>query len=83
MFKPSNRDAELRQWPDWMFTFMQIVKAVEPRTAELLETINKQPNGNYELEEMDDDTNIKNRPPSLIQHLEDFNGSKRMEIVGL
>ena len=35
---------------------MQFVKAVGPKTAEFLETINKHPNGNYEMSEMDRDT---------------------------
>lgn len=35
---------------------MQFIKTVDQRAAELLETVNKKPNGNYEASEMDEDT---------------------------
>ena len=93
-FKPTTRDEELRQWPDWRFGFLQFVKTVDQKTAELLETINRQPNGNYNASEMDEDTvnlskkfygvlvsYMKNRPLTLIRHIEDFNGFKAWSIL--
>ena len=90
IFKPSTRDEELRQWPDWRFSFMQFMKSVDPKTAELPQTINKKPKEAYDMDTMDNDTKalsnkfysilisyMKNRPLSLIRHLEDFNGFKR------
>ena len=59
---------------------MQFMKSVDPKTAELLETISKKPNSAYDMDTMDDDTKalsikfysilfsyMKNRPLSLIR----------------
>ena len=35
---------------------MQFTKSVDPKTAEILETINKKPNNAYDMDTMDDDT---------------------------
>ena len=73
---------------------MQFMKSVDPKIAELLETINKKPSNAYELDLMDDDTKalsikfysilvsyMKDRPLSLIRHLEDFNGFKGWSLL--
>ena len=37
-------------------SLMQFMKSVDPKTAELLETISKKPNNAYDMDTMDDDT---------------------------
>ena len=87
LFKPDTRDNELRQWSDWKFSFENYVKGIDAPMAYSMKLVEENLNGNYELDEMTDETKaqairlysllisyLRNRPLKLVRHMKQENG---------
>ena len=87
LFKPDSRDNELRQWSDWKFSFGNYIKGIDAPMAYSMKLVEENLNGNYELDEMTDDTKaqairlyslltsyLRNRPLKLVRHMKQENG---------
>ena len=87
LFKPDARDNELRQWSDWKFSFENYVKGIDAPMAYSMKLVEENLNGNYELDEMTDETKaqairlysllisyLRNRPLKLVRHMKQENG---------
>ena len=86
-FKPDNRDAELKQWPDWKFAFCSYVKSLDGKLAELMSDVEADLLTTYEFEDMTTETKLyanrlygmltsylRNRPLKLIKSVKKENG---------
>ena len=58
-FKPDNRDAELKQWPDWKFAFCSYVKSLDGKLAELMSVVEADLLTTYEFEDMTTETKLQ------------------------
>ena len=87
LFKPDTRDNELKQWNDWKFSFENYVKGIDAPMAYSMKLVEENLNGNYELDEMTDETKVqairlysllisylRNRPLKLVRHMKQENG---------
>ena len=87
IFKPDTRDNELKQWSDWKFSFENYVKGIDPGMAHSMRLVEENLSGNYELDEMTDETKassirlysllisyLRNRPLKLIRLMKQENG---------
>ena len=87
LFKPDTRDNELKQWSDWKFSFENYVKGIDAPMAYSMKLVEENLNGNYELDEMTDETKayairlysllisyLRNRPLKLVRHMKQENG---------
>ena len=87
IFKPDTRDNELKQWSDWKFSFENYVKGIDAPMAYSMKLVEENLNGNYELDEMTDETKaqairlysllisyLRNRPLKLVRHMKQENG---------
>ena len=87
LFKPDSRDNELKQWSDWKFSFENYIKGIDAPMAYSMKLVEENLNGNYELDEMTDETKaqairlyslltsyLRNRPLKLVRHMKQENG---------
>ena len=87
VFKPDGRDAELKLWGDWKFSFLNYVKGLDPSTAASMDMVESNVDANYNFEDMTDETKAKavrlyslltlylrQRPLKLIRHVKSENG---------
>ena len=87
LFKPENRDAELKTLGDWKFSFVNYIKGVDPSMAQNMDMVEKNVNDTYDMENMTDENKGKSvrlyslltsylrlRPLKLIRHITNENG---------
>ena len=87
VFKPDGREAELKLWSDWKFSFLNYVKGLDPSMAHSMDMVEENVDANYDLGDMTDETKAKSvrlyslltsylrqRPLKLIRRIKNENG---------
>ena len=93
MFKPDGREAELKLWSDWKFSFLNYVKGLDPSMAHSMDMVEENVDANYDIGDMTDETKAKavrlyslltsylrQRPLKLIRHTKNENGFTAWQI---
>ena len=94
VFKPDSRDAELKGWSDWKFSFMNYVKGLGPSMAQSMDMVEDNIDADYSLGDMTDETKAKAirlyslltsflrlRPLKLIRHVKNENGFQAWQVL--
>ena len=94
LFKPENREAELKQWSEWKFAFLNYVKGIDPTMANDMDVVEKNMDGDYTFDDMLDETKgravrlfslltsyLRLRPLKLIRHVNKENGFEAWQIL--
>ena len=94
LFKPENRDAELKSWGDWKFSFVNYIKGVDPSMAQNMDMVEKNVSDTYDMESMTDENKGKSvrlyslltsylrlRPLKLIRHIKNENGFAAWQVL--
>ena len=94
LFKPENRDAELKTWGDWTFSFVNYIKGVDPSMAQNMDMVEKNVNDTYDMENMTDENQgkpvrlyslltsyLRLRPLKLIRHIKNENGFAAWQVL--
>ena len=94
MFKPDGREAELKLWSDWKFSFLNNVKGLDPSMAQSMDMVENNVEANYDIGDMTDETRAKavrlyslltsylrQRPLKLIRHVKNENGFEAWQIL--
>ena len=91
VFKPDGREAELKLWSDWKFSFLNYVKGLDPSMARNMDMVEENVDGNYDFGDMSDETKAKavrlyslltsylrQRPLKLVRHIKNENGPREV-----
>ena len=94
IWKPENREAEIKGWSDWKFSFVNYVRAVDPKLAELMEWAERQGAEEIRFDDMSAEARayapklfnmvcsyVKLRPLKLIRFTERQNGFKAWKVL--
>ena len=94
LFKPESRDAELKTWGDWKFSFVNYIKGIDPSMASNMDMVEKNVNGNCVMDDMSDETKgkavrlyslltsyLRHRPLKLIRHMKKENGFEAWRVL--
>ena len=94
VFKPSNRDDEIKRWQDWKFGFMNFLSAIDTEVHALVQEVNNDPKGDYGFDEMTETVKqaslrfygilvsyMEGRPLQMIRHVPKQNGFKAWSVL--
>ena len=94
VFKPDSRDAELKGWSVWKFSFLNCVKGLDPSMAQSMDMVEENIDADYSLGDMTDETKAKAirlyslltsflrlRPLKLIRHVKNVSGFQAWQVL--